>query len=386
MTTTATPDTLRNTDLQALATRLQHDQARKLDLVVPAANLMANRAGQLIAVDAHQQLTPDGVTTVDLPIEIGRNMAGQVADKLKIPAAYYERMHTEATDLWAHNVNHWLNVKAEAGAKYLLRTFTAKPEDLDGQPAFGRALLSDRYFIVDHIDVLMTALDAVRGMGLDTKIVGCDLSESRMRVRVVCPEIQALAPALLAGYRSPFTGQTGTDNPVMFAGFEIGNGEGGGSRFTVTPRIEVQVCKNGLRIRKDALARTHVGAELEEGQVLWSDATKAKALELVMAQTQDIVRTCLNVEYMESIIRPVTEKGAVQVPDVVATVQRISKPLGWSPVDQAAILNHFTRGGVTTAAGLLHAATAYAQEIKDPEDAAAMEEAGMRALDLVAVR
>jgi hypothetical protein len=39
-----------------------------------------------------------------------------------------------------------------------------------------------------------------------------------MYVRVVCEEVAVLAPALLAGYRSPFTGVSGADNPVLLGG------------------------------------------------------------------------------------------------------------------------------------------------------------------------
>ena len=53
-----------------------------------------------------------------------------------------------------------------------------------------------------------------------------------MYVRVVCEQVQALAPALLAGYRSPFTGAAGADNPVVFSGFVITNSETGCGAFS----------------------------------------------------------------------------------------------------------------------------------------------------------
>ena len=72
-----------------------------------------------------------------------------------------------------------------------------------------------------------------------------------MYVRVVCEQVRALAPALLAGYRSPFTGASGADNPVIFAGFVISNSETACGAFTLTPRLVVQVCRNGLTITRD---------------------------------------------------------------------------------------------------------------------------------------
>src|SRR6266702_4316965 len=87
--------------------------------------------------------------------------------------------------------------------------------------AWPRAFLSDGYKIIDNLDVLLAALDGVRQSGFPGRVAGCDLTERRMYVRVVCEQVAVLAPLLLAGYRSPFTGAAGADNPVVFAGFVI---------------------------------------------------------------------------------------------------------------------------------------------------------------------
>jgi hypothetical protein len=100
--------------------------------------------------------------------------------------------------------------------------------------------------------VLFAALDGVRQAGVPARVEGCDLTDRRMYVRVVCEEVRALAPALLGGYRSPFTGAAGADCPVVFAGFVISNSETGCGAFTLTPRLVVQVCGNG-RCRRHGL-------------------------------------------------------------------------------------------------------------------------------------
>jgi len=71
-----------------------------------------------------------------------------------------------------------------------------------------------------------------------------------MYVRVVCEQVRVLAPAMLAGYRSPFTGAAGAENPVVFAGFVLTNSETGCGAFTLTPRLVVQVCRNGMTITR----------------------------------------------------------------------------------------------------------------------------------------
>ena len=121
-----------------------------------------------------------------------------------------------------------------------------------------------------------------------------------MYVRVVCEQVRVLAPALLAGYRSPFTGASGADNPVVFAGFVITNSETGCGAFTLTPRLVVQVCRNGMTITRDAMRAVHLGERLDEGVVTWSGNTQDKTLALITAKTTDAVATFLDPRYVRT--------------------------------------------------------------------------------------
>ena len=106
----------------------------------------------------------------------------------------------------------------------------------------------------------MAVLDGVRQSGASVQVDGCDLTDRRMYVRVVCEQVRAPARALLDGYRSPFTGTSGADNPVVFAGFVITNSETGCGAFSLTPRLVVQVCRNGMMITRDAMRVVHLGS------------------------------------------------------------------------------------------------------------------------------
>src|SRR5205807_7296339 len=88
-----------------------------------------------------------------------------------------------------------------------------------GQPGIARALLSEKYRFVDNFDVLLSALQGIRSAGVEVDIKQCDLTEKRMYVKVASPEVAAHAPQLLRNYTSPFPGQRGADNPMVFAGF-----------------------------------------------------------------------------------------------------------------------------------------------------------------------
>lgn len=319
-----------------------------------------------------------------------------IAQKLGIPIPYVRRMREERPDLWDANVNGWLHGQDEMlptgdgevwtrqrspadPRSFLLRTFTSDTEE----PGIARAFLSDRYAVIDHLDALTAALDGVREAGLEVKIDGCDLTERRMSVRIIAPEVQALAPELLKGYRSPFSGASGDENPTVFAGFQISNSETGGGAFQIVPRLIVQICNNGMTITKDAVRAVHLGGQLDGGVIKWSQETQSKNVELVRMRTRDAVRTYLDVDYMKTVIDDLSAKSGKPIEKPVDDVKVIAKKLAYSEESTNGILDFFIRGGQTTAGGLMQAVTAYAQTVDDGDLAAELEISATKVLDLV---
>ena len=287
---------VRNMTLADLAGLLREQQARKVDIVAPATAIRS-RGGQLVIDGTDPQFAADGITMTAgtyTPTEVCDQ---GLADKLGIPAAYLRRLREQRPGLYDANVNGWLDADPR---KFLIRCL--RPA-LGTGPGAARAFLSDGYRRIDNLDVLLAALDGVRAAGVPVEIDGCDLTERRMYVRVVCEQVAALAPALLADYRSPFTGASGADNPVVFAGFVISNSETGCGAFTLTPRLVVQVCRNGMTITKDAIRAVHLGERLDEGVVTWSGNTLDKTLALITARTTDAVATFLDPRYADRVVR-----------------------------------------------------------------------------------
>jgi len=252
----------RNATLADLAALLRDQQARKVDIVAPAAAVRVESA-RLVVEGTAPVIGPDGVTMTTGAYTPTDVCDQGIADKLGIPAAYLRRLREHKPGLYDANVNAWL---AGDDRRFLIRCL--RPDSGEG-PGAARAFLSDGHKIIDNLDALLAVLDGVRQAGAPVQVDGCDLTERRMYVRVVCEQVRVLAPALLAGYRSPFTGASGADNPVVFAGFVITNSETGCGAFTLTPRLVVQVCRNGLTITKDAIRAVHLGERLDEGVVTW---------------------------------------------------------------------------------------------------------------------
>jgi hypothetical protein len=372
----STERSLRNATLPDLATRLDSQQQRKVDVVAPARAIRA-QDGMLIVEQAERRITAEGVTSVAGTYEPTGVCESGIADKLGVPLAYLRRLRAEAPHLYDANVNEWLG---RDGRKFLVRALSSE----DGGTGQARAFLSNGYKIIDNYDVLTAVLDGVRQAGVQVDISSCDLSDQRMYVRLTAPEIRGYAPYLLRNYRSPYSGRTGADNPTVFAGLLISNSETGCGSLSMTPQLTVQICDNGMPMTKDVVRAVHLGAKLDEGRVEWSDDTQRKTLAVYTAQARDTVRRFLDREYVEANIREIEKTSGAPVADVEETIKSVSKTLRFTEEQRKGIFDHFVRGGDLTAGGVMHAVTSYAQTVQDPDDAHELGAQGIRAMELAA--
>lgn len=398
-------ETLRRADLNDIVAMLRSQRVRSIDLVAPAKQIQT-RDGNLVLATG-PQLSADGVTQTFGTYRPNEVANEGLAEKLGIPRAYLRRCHTEHVTLYDQNVNGWLE---RSDAKLLVRLLRADnaceaclgtgevpgyvPDaagvapvwdvcpECQGRNGIVRAVLSDRFRAIDNLDVLLAALNGVRAAGVERPEIEADLTERRMYVRVTAPEIRANALQLVKDYRDPITGRDGRNFPLMWAGFVITNSETGDGKFSIIPRVVLQVCTNGQTITADALGKVHVGGRLDEGIVKWSDETLAKNLELITSQTKDAVSTFLTPEYVATKVRELTVKAGIEITDPVQVIEHVSKRLGFSDEQAKDILGAFIRGGSMTSGGVMHAVTATALHQENGDDAAEME---AKALDALAI-
>jgi hypothetical protein len=396
---------LRNATLSDLVDLLKQQDAAKLDVVV-GANAIRSEDGVIVIKDTEPVLTEDGVT-----LSAGRYLPTAVFDegvatKLGIPVQYLRKLRTERPDLYDANVNGLLHGRKakvayrplDSGYDVVREAIAADPRQFmvrafKGQDDLGvaRALLSDRYARLDNFDVLASALDGVRQAGVEVEITRCDLTERKMYVVVEAPAIKALAPVLLAGYRSPFDrsghGQAGLRDadgnlPIVHAGFLIKNSETGGGAATLTPRLVAKVCSNGMTIDLLAQRNVHLGRSLDEGVVKWTHETAQRSLDLMKSMTADAVRSFCSVDFVTEQIAKIEAQAGVEVVNAADTVKVIGKKLAYTETQVAGILDHFIKGGQLTAGGILNAVTSFAQEIEDADIAYELESTGLKALAL----
>ncbi len=372
-----TPTTItRNADLQTLVSVLQGLQPRKLDIVAPASQLSAF-GGNIVIQGAAAEITEEGVTTTSgiyTPTSIA---VDGLAAKLEIPPGYLGKCHRTHTDLFDRNVNGWLEHADNNTKKYLVRCLTN-----DEGHGVARAFLSDSYKAIDNLDALMAVLEGIQAAGVKVQITQADLTDRRMYVKVRAEEINALAPALLEGYRSPFTGASGTDNPTVFAGFVISNSEVGQGAFQIVPMVEVLVCRNGMTIKKEAIRAQHLGGKLEAGQIDWTADTLEKNLKLVTAMARDTVSSVLSQDWLDAKVAEITAQATTEVTNPEETIKKVATALRYTDTQAADILRMFIKGGQTTTGGVMQAVTASAQNQSDADAAADMEADSMEALRL----
>lgn len=388
-------------ELTQLAAALNNRRTLAVDVVAPASAVRFD-GGRLVIAGMDPTMNDDGVTDVNgayTPTVVGLETLGA---RLDIPARYLKRMAADRTDLFDTNVNGWLHgvggytdydvsdmgpawAMPNDGPTSLYRLLRADVEN--DQQGVLRAVLSPRYRTIDDFDVLLAMLKGLgqTGLTIGPNDIRADLTSRRMIVHVNAPEVQAMAPALLAGYRSPFTGQSGTDLPVVNAGFRLTNSEVGGGAFQITPEITVQVCTNGMLMTRDATREIHLGGELQEG-VQWSDETRRKNIDLVSSKTADIVAHYLSADYLRSAVEDLERDAGVELAKPEDTIKAVARDRSilFSDAEAEGILGMFVRGGQMTSGGVLQAITAFSQTVPDADRAHDIESKAVRAMAVAA--
>lgn len=411
--------TVRDTDFQTLADTLAEQQARKVDALVTPDDVRATEGGLLEISNHEPQLSDYGFTSVNGLYRPDDVALGHLAQAFKVDTRNLRRWLQERPDVWAAVVNGlWKghtdpNGYTEPFAEpdpraFFLRAFTGE----NGGPGTFRALLSDRYGVTDHLDLLTATLKGIEAAAEElghpvsdlVSVTGADVSARRMFVRFASPVIAVAAGGLLANYRNPFSrggevrvngngwdldrarraaaleglGYPPGQEPVVWAGFEVGNSEVGSGSSYVAPRAVVEICGNGLRLDVDMFKARHLGAKRDRDNVRWSLDTQQKRLAVITAETRDSVRQFLDPEFWADQVRDLERLAGKTVSDPRPVLE--AKELGFSEVERDSIFRHFMLGGSPTAGGVMNAVTSFAQTVADADRANELEGLAVKVL------
>ena len=153
----------------------------------------------------------------------------QIADKLEIPFKYYHKMEEESPELLVENVNTWLK-KSE------------KDFFIRGLGDSIRAFLSDRYRVIDHLDVLYCSLNELQSH--EAEIEDCYLSEIEMNIKVKSQKLQDFVR-----HR----------DDLIVGGLFFTNSETGHKALRVEPRLFRVKCSNGMIVEEFVTREIHIG-------------------------------------------------------------------------------------------------------------------------------
>jgi len=322
----------------------------------------------------------------------------QLSERLfKKGGAYYQRLLQEAPELLATNVNHWLT--AEPKRRRLLR--------FDGLDV--RAFLSDRFRIIDNLDILTTAVQVITGrdgengeekpFARGARCFNWALSDRRMNVCLVNPSmvVDLKNPdrgvmkgvwdesALRAGahaWLTPAPEHGGDDGGhYVCPSARLKNSETGHGGCNVNPGLLESGCVNMAWLEVN-LAQVHVGRVLQEDDLM-SDDTRRKENALIFAKVADAVRAVFDPELLLKNVRKFAGL-ADELVDRKEAINRIAKLPGITEEIRDDILTAYApMGSSDTLLDVQRAVTnaAHAVRQRDEEQALELEELGGRILE-----
>ncbi len=325
-------------NIENLVKELERQKETCLDLIADSRSLKA---------------APDGEKVVELEIpDHGSfpltNWAHfQMAEKLEIPKRYYDRMLTAGkSELLADNINAWLGEKERRLVRILDRQI--------------RAILSDRYRIMDNYDLLFLALEEFRKKET-IEIFKAEVTETMLYLK-------AIDRTLTAEVR---------EGDVISGGLIIRNSEVGASAFRVETFILRKICSNGL-IGERSLKKIHLGKQtVEIGEIGWSDETKELEDKALWAKARDIIRLTFDHDIFSSWIKKMRESTEVVIEKPVKAVDNIVRLAGLGEDRKDELLLHFSEH---TKYGLINAITSVARDTKSVDEQIRIEEFGGKLL------
>ena len=335
-----------------LAQELERQLASKRDMIVPSPMMCCHTddlGGCKLLIEES-----NGVGKYDITSLARR----QLAEKLKIPFMYFERMREEQPVLLDQNVNTWLQNDRE---RRMIRT-------LDGKV---RAVLSDRYRRLDNYDLAENVLPILQRLP-DVRFESVELTETKMYIKAVTPRTQyEMAPG-----------------DVAQAGIVIMNSEVGHGTLSVQPLIYRLVCRNGLIASDRGLRKTHVGRILqsdEEAITVFRDDTLAADDKAFFLKVRDVVEAAVSEASFVQVAQKMQRTLGIKLTgDPIKTVEVLANRYALNEAERAGVLRHLIVEGDLSGYGLVNAVTHYSQEVEDYDRATEFEALGGKLIELAA--
>jgi hypothetical protein len=315
------------TTIQSLAAEIERQLATKVDLKVPSSQMSF--------------ATKDGVSSVYVDSPKGTARYGiselaqrQLAAKLQIPFQYFQRCKRE------------------------------QPSLLDGNV---RAVLSERYRRLDHLDVIEAVypiLSSLPGASFES----AEMTEQKLYIKVVSSEVT-------------FEVQPGD---IIRAGVVVSNSEVGCGSLSVMP-LTYRVKGGAAVILPDTgMKKLHVGKTLQSGEddmVVFKDDTIEADDKAFFLKVRDVVAGCVSQATLTLVGERMRKLLGVKLDDPVDAVEILAQRHPLNEDERKGVLRALVTGGDLSGLGLVHAVSTFSQSVEDYDRATELEVIGGKLLE-----
>lgn len=335
--------------LGSLAQELDRQQHAKKDLVL-ASHLLQHRTDEY----GQTHLLIDE-TAGEMRYAVTPLARRQLAEKLRIPFPYFERMRECEPALLDRNVNTWL----QTAERRMIRT-------LDGQV---RAVLSERYRRLDNYDLAESVLPILQQLP-SARFMSVELTDTRLYLKCVTPQLRfEVAPG-----------------DIVQAGVVISNSEVGHGCLTVQPLLFRLVCRNGLIASDHTLRKTHLGrlaVQDEAALTVFQDDTLRADDQALFLKVRDVVQAAVSEVTFRQLAQKLQHtRGIPLVGDPLKTIEVLGQRYNLNEGECTGVLCHLIQGGELSGYGLVNAVTHYSEDVEDYDRATEFEALGGKLIDL----
>lgn len=231
----------------------------------------------------------------------------QVADRLKIPWKYYERMMVGEPDLLTRNVNTWLHGEPEKRLVRLMGPLTDDERSIHAtfETQFtARAFLSDRFRPLDHAALLNVLVPIAAQYGATVR--EWNLDEKHFHVRFVMQERQVDDIVAELRQTNPNIGAHAAVNEVVRMGAAIRNSEVGYAALSIAGLADILRCIN-LMIVAEKFRQAHLGGRSGEEEEFFSVETKRLDDAATFLKARDKMVEILSTETVQKTALAIAE-------------------------------------------------------------------------------
>ena len=378
-----------NEELRSLIERLEDENARKEDYLVPSMDLLSLHTdyGKDSVFSAAAEDNPQSFLRIEgansLPTKeyrINEHALGQIATEVDIPVRALRNIrNNQKAQLHMDNVVTEMFRSRSDKAK-MLRTYAADDKSgLGDRNGLLRAFVSSGFKTFDNVNLLQAVLPAMQEAPADWKVVRGAVSETKMYLQLKSNNLE---------------GAGANVNDVMALGIGLSNSEVGAGSISLYQMLWTLVCLNGMqRGYKHAERHVQSARDTDTWQMLRPE-TKELDNQATAAKMSDIVAQLSKRETFEQLMEDMRVAGQDKLGDgtaetATAAMDKLVEVVKLQKSDSSGVLTGLIdtlqqdgyRGQPVSRATIANAITSHAHKV-DLDRRPEFESAAGRVLDL----